>query len=163
MTEKEYQKQTKEIVAELSRNIGGVNNSLGEISEAMMSAELWRKFNELGFPVTRQNSNVKIRDGSRVLTEIDLFIENGDFCILVEIKTKLVFKDVDKHIERIGIVREYFDGRDDCRKLMGAVAGATVPDDVLEYAMNKGFFVVIQTGDAISIAELPQGFEAAAF
>jgi hypothetical protein len=156
----ESNKRTDKILTELSRNIGGVSNSVGQISEAMMSAELWKKFSDLGYSVTRQNSNVKIRDGKQVLAEIDLFIENGDCCILVEIKTKLTSDDVDKHIGRIGVVRSYLDRRGDSRKLLGAVAGAAVSESVRDYAQSNGLFVVIQTGDSIAIAEAPQGFMA---
>ena len=153
----ESRKQTDKTLADLSKNLGGLGNSLGRLTEAMMAAELWKKFNDLGFPVTRQNSNVMIRNGKQVLAEIDLFIENGDYAILVEIKTDLAERHVDKHLERIGVVRKYLDGRGDSRKLMGAVAGATVPQDVLEYAQSKGLYVIIQTGDAIAIADMPQG------
>jgi hypothetical protein len=40
------------------------------------------------------------------------------------------------------------------------VAGAIVPKNVLQYAQKKGFFVMIQTGEAVAVAESPKGFKA---
>jgi len=156
----ESQKKTDRILAELSKNIGGLGNSLGRLTEAIFTAELWKKFHDMGYPVSQQSSNRKFYDEGQVLAEVDLFIENGDYAILVEIKTDLSTSHVDDHLERIGTVRRYLDARGDGRKLIGAVAGGVVPDNVLKYAHRKGLFVVTHNGDAVDFAQAPQGFKA---
>jgi len=157
----ESDREWKKQMAELSKNLGGLGNSLGQLTESMFTNQLWEKFSDIGIPVTGQYSHRKFGDrNKRVLTEVDLVIENGECVILVEIKTCLKVEFVDNHLERIEIVRRYMDERGDKRKIIGAVAGATVPEDVLKYAQKHGLYVVLQNGESVSIADVPQGFKA---
>jgi hypothetical protein len=67
---------------------------------------------------------------------------------------------VDEHLERIEIIRGYMDKRGDSRKIIGAVAGGVVSDDVVNYAQKRGLYVIVQSGDSAAIAEIPKGFTA---
>jgi hypothetical protein len=91
---------------------------------------------------------------------LDVLIENGEYSMPVEIKTVLSVEDVDEHLERIGKVRQVMDAHGDKRKLIGAVAGGSVPENVLRYAQKKGLFVIVQTGDSIDVADMPETFKA---
>ena len=126
----------------------------------MFSTELWKKFNDIGFTFTKQAQGMKFYEDERVLAEVDFFLENGLYAMLVEIKTELSVGDVDDHLERIEKIRQYMDKRKDMRKLVGAVAGGIVSENVLRYAQKKGLFVIEQTGDSVAIAAMPQGFKA---
>ena len=44
--------------------------------------------------------------------------------------------------------------------MLGAVAGGVVHKSVLNYAQKKGLYVLIQTGDAVAIANMDRSFEA---
>ena len=156
----ESQKKTDKIIADLSKNIGGLGNSLGRFTEAMFSAELWKKFNELGFTFTKQAPHMKFYEYGQVLAEVDFFLENGAYAMSVEIKTELSIDDVDEHLVRIEKIRQYMDAHDDKRKLVGAVAGGTVSESVRNYAHKKGLFVIVQTGDSVAIASMPKEFKA---
>ena len=156
----ESRERTDKILDDLSKNIGGLGNSLGRLTEALFAAELWKKFNELGYLFSKQGSNVKFTENKKVLAEIDLLLENGEYAMLVEVKTDLSNKNIDRHLRRIEVVRRYFDARGDKRILIGAAAGGIVPDDVLDYAQEQGLYVVTQTGDSVAIAGIPQGFQA---
>jgi uncharacterized coiled-coil protein SlyX len=145
-------------VDKVTKNLGGLGNTIGKMTEAMFSMELWKKFSVHGFKFT-QGSNVKFSVGAQVLTEVDFFMENGDYAMPVEIKTELSVGDVDEHLERMDKIRRYMDKHNDKRKLVGAVAGAIVAPNVLKYAQKKGFFVLIQTGDSIAIAKTPKDFK----
>ena len=157
---KESQQRAEKIVADLSKYIEGLCNTLGRFTESLFTNELWMKFIELGFPVTRQSNHMKFCDSKKVLAEVDLFIENEEYAIPVDIKTDLFERHVDDHLERIVIVRNYLNARGDNRKLIGAVAGGTVPENVLRYAQNRGLYVIIQNGDSVAIADMPEGFKA---
>ena len=159
-SQQESQKRTEKTIADLSKNIGGLGNSLGRFTETMFSTELWKKFNELGFPFTKQGPHVKFIENGQVLAEVDFFLENGEYAMIVEIKTELSIGDVDGHLEQIAKIRNYMDARDDKRKLVGAVAGGIISDNVLKYAQKKGLFVLVQTGDSVAIAAVPEGFKA---
>jgi hypothetical protein len=52
------------------------------------------------------------------------------------------------------------DDHGDSRKLIGAVAGGIVSASVLTFAQKQGFFVLVQNGDSVSIAEPPRNFKA---
>ena len=156
----ESQKNTDKILADLSRNIGGLGNFIGRFTESMFSAELWEKFNKLGYTFTKQAPHMKFYDNGKVLAEVDFFLENGIYAMPVEIKAELSNGNVDDHLERIGKIREYMDERNDKRKLIGAVAGGIVQESVLRYAQKKGLFVIVQTGDSVAIAAMPKGFKA---
>ena len=154
----ESQKKNDKIIADLSKNIGGLGNTIGRFTEAMFSTELWEKFNKIGYSFTRQAPRMKFYEDGKVLAEVDFFLENGEYAMPVEIKTELSIGDVDEHIERIGKIRHYMDARNDNRKLVAAVAGGIISENVLKYAQRKGLFVVQQTSDSVAIASTPDGF-----
>ena len=159
-SQQEMREETRKIVADLSKNIGGLSDSFGRFVETMFTPELWKKFNALGFPFSSQCQRKKFTDGSRVIAEVDVLLENGEYAMPVEVKTRLTVDNVNEHIERIEIVRRYMDAHCDARKLVGAVAGGTVPENVRKYAHKHGLYVIKQSGESASIAELPQGFKA---
>jgi hypothetical protein len=156
----EQQRKTDKQIAELSKNIGGVSRSLGRWTEEMVAAKLWKKFDAFGYEFTKGGRNIKFLDRGQVIAEADIFLENGDCAMPVEVKTDLIEEDIDDHLERIGKIRLYMDRRGDKRRLVGAVAGAIVPENVRHYAQKKGLYVVIQSGDSVEVASMPKGFEA---
>jgi hypothetical protein len=154
----QQQKLTDRQVKRLSRNIGGMSNSLGKWVEKMVSGNLWEKFNDIGYVFTKGGS-CKFFEDNRVLAQVDVFLENGEYAMPVEVKMELKEEDVDDHIERIEKIRRYMDKRNDKRKLVGAVAGAIVPDNVMNYAFKKGLYVLVQSGKSIALAEQPEKFQ----
>jgi hypothetical protein len=167
-TDKKMEKMSKETdlrraetdkqIKELSKNIGGLNNSFGRWAEEMVSAKLWEKFKALGYTFTHGGPE-KYWEGSRIVAQVDMLLENGDYAMAVEIKSDLTMEDVDDHLKRIGKVREYLDRRGDKRKLVGAVAAMVAGGNVREYAQKKGLYVLVQSGDTVALAEAPEGFK----
>jgi len=157
-TSKEVAKTTK-TVADLSKNVGGLGNLQGRLTEAMFGADLWKKFNEINLPFNTQCSNYKFVENGRVLAQADFFLENGEYAMPVEIKTELSMGDIDRHIERLAIIREYMDAHNDSRKLMGAIAGGIVAENTMNYAHKKGLYVLTQNGDSVAIAAVPHNFK----
>ncbi|MDR0639490.1 MAG: hypothetical protein LBG27_11425 [Spirochaetaceae bacterium] len=156
---KKLQEETSREVEKLSKNVGGINNSLGRWAEEIISANLWEKFNELGYAFTR-GVKYKYLRGRRAICEVDALLENGDYVMPVEIKSVLSKRDVNEHLKRIGKVREELDGIGDHRKLVGAVAGMVVEDGVRRYAQDKGLYVLVQSGESVKIAEMEETFQA---
>jgi hypothetical protein len=150
--------KTSREIDKIMKNLGGIGNTIGKMTEAMFSAELWKKISLHGFKFTK-GSNIKFSIGNTVLAEVDFFMENGEYAMPVEIKTELSVEDVDDHLKRMEKIRQYMNSHKDKRKLVGAVAGAVVAKNVLTYAQRKGFFVLVQTGDSIAIARTPKDFK----
>jgi hypothetical protein len=87
-----------------------------------------------------------------------MFMENGEDVMPAEIKTDLTTEDVDEHLERIKKIRFYMDGHNDRRTIVGAVAGLIVPNNVREYAYKKGLYVMVPSGKAVAVADMPPKF-----
>jgi hypothetical protein len=108
---------------------------------------------------TKDSVNVKFRDkNGHVITEVDIFLENGDYVMPVEVKVDLTTGDVDKHLDRIEKVRSCMDERGDKRRIVAAVAGSIVSKDACEYAQEKGLYVLVPSGDSVGVANIPDGF-----
>ncbi|MCL2164467.1 MAG: hypothetical protein FWH55_08785 [Oscillospiraceae bacterium] len=157
---KESHMENDKLTKEMQKSIGGLGNSLGRIMEDMFSAELYKKFRDIGFTFTKQAERVTFTDNEQVIAEIGPVLENGEYVMLVEIKANLSNDDVDRHSEKMEIIRKYIDARSDVRKIIGAVTGGIVTGGALEYAHNKGLYVVVQSGDAVKIADSPNSFKA---
>jgi uncharacterized coiled-coil protein SlyX len=152
--------ETSKKVDALSKNLGGLGNLQGRLTEALFEAELWKKFNDIGFDFDSQVSRRVFKNGGDFVAEADFFLENSHYAMPVEVKTELSIDDINEHIERMAKIREYMDSRKDSRKLVVAIAGEIVPENVLRYAHKKGLYVLTQTGDSVAIAAAPHGFEA---
>jgi DNA repair exonuclease SbcCD ATPase subunit len=121
----EQMKETDKKLARLSENLGGLNNSLGSIIEILIAARLWEKFSMYG--LDRGFQRVPIFDeNKRGVTDIDILLSDTDCAIAVEVKTNLNKKDyVDRHIERLELVRRYPPAEIaiNSKRVMGAMAG----------------------------------------
>jgi hypothetical protein len=153
---KENARQIKEMGAETDRRSGKLGTRLGDVIEHLMSPKLHEKFKALAFVFTRSSRNVEIRDRNhKPLAEIDVFLENGEYALAVEVKTHPTTEDVQDHLERMEILRRVADERGDKRKYLGAVAGAAFDQNVREYTLKKGLYVIIPSGEAVEI-EAPE-------
>jgi hypothetical protein len=145
-------RQLREMIAETDRQIGKLGNRLGGIIEHIMSPKLHKKFEDLGFRFNRSSRNNKFEDhGKKRLAEADILLENGDYAMAVEVKTRLTTENVRDHTGRMEILRQVADERNDTRKYLGAVAGAVVDQNVLAYALKNGFYVIIPSGETVDI------------
>jgi hypothetical protein len=153
----QQQKETDRQIKETNKRMGEFSNRFGEVVEYMVVPGLVEKFRELGFEFTRASPNVEIADREHdIFMEIDAFLENGDKAMIVEIKSKPSFKDIDDHIMRMEKLRTYADLRNDKRKYLGAVAGVVFSESAIAYALQNGFYVVEPSGETFKITR-PEG------
>jgi hypothetical protein len=150
--------ETDRKMRETDRKIGELGNRFGELAEHLVTPNIAEKFRALGYTFTRAGPDVEFfgRDG-KALTEVDVWLENGEFAMAVEVKSRLRKEHVDDHAGRMAMLRSYLDERGDTRKLLGAVAGAIVPQELKKYIHGYGFYVIEQSGDTVKI-EAPEGF-----
>jgi len=149
--------ETSRQIKELGKRFGDFTNSFGDVVEYMISPNLQEKFRDLGYDFQEASTKHKVRDKKNDISfEIDVFLQNGDIAMLVEIKTNLTISDINKHIIRLEKMRKYADLRGDKRRFLGAVAGIVIEDDEREYALNQGFFLIEPTGENFNIT-LPNG------
>ena len=151
-------KETDRRMKETDRKIGELGNRFGELAEHLVAPNIKEKFKELNFTCEQMSQNIEITDISgNFLAEIDIMLENGDTVIVVEVKAKPLEKDVDKHINRMEVLRRRADLRKDTRKFCGAIAGAIMGKEIRSYAQKCGFYTIEQTGDTVKI-NIPEGF-----
>jgi hypothetical protein len=153
-------RESRRLIEELSKQVSGVTGSLGQMTEAMLATKLHKKFRALGYDFERTTTRTKYFKNDRLLAEADAALENDEYIVLVEVKTKLTVEFVKDHLERIERIRGYMDERGDKRKILGAVATGVFTESVVNYAWKHGLFVVTQTGDTAELAEPPEGFTA---
>jgi hypothetical protein len=78
----------------------------------------------------------------------------------VEVKRELNRKDeVDDHLKRMRLIRQYPPEQIGNKQLLGAMAGGVVDPDVKDYAHKSGFYVLELTGESVHLIPPPEGFE----
>jgi hypothetical protein len=153
-------KETDRPMKETDRRIGQLGNRFGELAEHLVAPGIREKFNALGYVFDKVSQNIDISDALDRYSgaEIDLLLENGDIAIAVEVKARPQHKDVDRHAERMEVLRRWADRHEDRRKFRGAIAGAIFPEEARKYALKAGLYVIEQTGDTVRIA-VPEDFK----
>jgi len=158
-TDRKMQETDRKIM-ETNRQIAALGSRIGEIVENMVKGKIVEKFQAFGYVITRYSRNLSFKCKKiGIGGEVDLFLENGEVAILIEVKTTLETADVRNHIARLEKFRRYIDATSgDQRRFIGAVAGAVVTDDAAEFAQENGMFVIVQSGEAVEIVTPPEGF-----
>jgi chromosome segregation ATPase len=153
----ERQKETDRQMKETDAKIGRLGNRFGEMVEYMLMPNLVNKFRELDFVFTKAYPEATIKDEkNQILAEIDITLENGDKVMIVEVKSKPSIDDVRDHVKRMEKVRRHADLHGDKRKFLGSVAGMVLKDNVRDFALNNGFYVIQPSGDTFNIIK-PEG------
>jgi hypothetical protein len=146
-------------VERVSINAGGLNRSAGELVGTLLAARLWEKFPD--YDLTRAYQRLPIYDeNNQIKTDIDILLVNTVMCMAVEVKRELDRKDdVDEHLKRMLLIRQYPPEQANGRQLLGAMAGGVVNPDVKNYACECGFFVLELTGESVHLIPPPDRFE----
>jgi hypothetical protein len=150
-----------ERVDEVSKNVGGLNRSVGELIETLIAARLWEKFDAYPYNFRRAYQRIPLFDETdRKLTDVDVLLANGEYVMAVEVKRELDSKkDVDHHLKRMELILKYPPAECKEKKLLGAMAGGTVDPDVCSYAHSVGLFVLELTGESVQLVETPKEFK----
>jgi predicted AAA+ superfamily ATPase len=140
--------------------MGYLSNRFGELAEHLVAPNIHKRFNELGyhFDAVAPGGYVIRDDNDKVKAEVDILLENAEYLMAVEVKAKVHLKDIEHHIKRIEILREYRNKRSDRRKIQGAIAGAIFGNTEKQAAFAAGFYIIEQTGDTVKIT-IPEGFK----
>ena len=145
-------KETERVLKETSRRLGDFTNSFGEIVEYMVAPNLQDRFFDLGMDFQEVSKDIKIRDKKNgIHFQIDVYLQNCDTAMLVEVKADLAISDINTHMERLEKMRRYADSRGDKRMFLGAVAGVVVKDKVREYALSQGLYLAEPSGETFNI------------
>ena len=141
----------------VSKIVGGLGSSLGELIETLIAARLWEKFTE--YNLTRAYRRIPIyNENNKAITEVDILLSNTEWVMIVEVKEEVREKDVEHHIKRMELIQQYPPAEAKGKKMLGAIAGGIVPPETQTYAHNAGFFVLELKGEAVKLITPPEGF-----
>ena len=143
-------KATSKEVKAVTTSVGRLGNRLGEFVEEAVRPAAVRLFQQCGIDVhgVQQNISVK-RDGEAL--EIDLLVVNDLDTVAIECKSNLSIDDVNEHLERLAKIKRMIP-RYKAHRILGAVAGMVIPDNVAAYAIKKGLYVIAQNGGHLDLA-----------
>ena len=148
---KESAQERDRLFKDLSRKLGDLGGRLGDFVEAMVEPALVELFKARGITVHQTMRTMLSRDDQgQIVAEVDLLVVNTDTAIVVECKSNLSVDDVNDHLERIAGFKTHWPRYADYR-VLGAVAGMVVPEQVGRYAYRKGLFVLAPSGDTVTI------------
>jgi hypothetical protein len=133
------------------------NQDLGQYLETIVNDKIIELFSILGLNFTQARSNVPIMDeqNRRTLTEVDILLENSERIMAVEVKLSPKIRDINQHIRRIGILIEQGKIHNETRSYHGALVGITIPNEVKEYCLKRGLYVITQNENEAKI-EAPE-------
>ncbi|MDR0321370.1 MAG: hypothetical protein LBI28_07685 [Treponema sp.] len=150
--QEEAVQKTEKDKEDFNRRLGEYINLFGDFTEYMMAPMLGEKFREFGLDFPKVNRNTVVNDKvNNISFETDVMLENGDKAMLVEVKTKLTIERINNHIARLEKMRTYANLHGDKRTFLGAVAGVVVTDEVKDYALSQGFYLIKPSGDNFNI------------
>ena len=144
-------------ITESNRKLGGIEKTFGDLVEHLVAPGVEDRFRELGFEFKLTGESIRLKDGRTCLSEIDLFLENDDRVMAVEVKAKPRIDDIEEHTDRLAKLRAYYSGRGDRRQIHGAIAGAVFGEGEKKAALKAGFYVIVQSGDTMRM-DIPEGF-----
>jgi hypothetical protein len=152
-----FDREMQESKKEWDRKFGSLSNRFGEVVEHLVSPNLKKKFNALGFAFSKTSTDVSLSNKDfKFLAEVDVLLENSNCALAVEVKAKPTTEDVKEHIERMEKLRVYADEHNDTRLFYGAIAGAIMSESVKTYTLKSGFYAIEQSGDTLNITP-PEG------
>jgi len=152
--------QNDRIIGELSKNMYGLNLSMGQLIETLIAARLWEKFAAYPYNLNRAYRRMPIfGEGGRTLTEIDILLADTEWVMAVEVKREYDDdRDLTRHLQRMEQIRKHPPEQVMDKKLLGAIAGGVVSPMIRELAHESGFFVLELKGEAVDLVQPPEGF-----
>jgi len=147
--------ETDRKIDRLAKLYGGVSENSKDVAEEFFRRGLEAKSSLFGIEYTEVDHLA--RTSKKLQGEYDIVLHNGEYTIIIEVKYKLHPDDVTDFINRKlpnfkPLFREYAD-----KRIIGAVAGMSVPSDSYELAENQGLLVLTQSGENMSVMN-PEGF-----
>ncbi|POZ53158.1 DUF3782 domain-containing protein [Methylovulum psychrotolerans] len=147
-TDRKFQETDKKI-QQVSASIDRLGSKLGDFIRYELHPAAMRLFRERGIDVHEVHRSVSAeRNGEGI--EVDLLVVNDGDVVAIECKSHLSIDDVNAHLQRLEKLKRLLPSYAD-KRVMGAVTGMVLPDNVAQYAYRQGLFVIAQTGDQLIV------------
>ena len=156
-------KETDRVLKRTTEEVGKLGNRMGKVIERMVAGHnIIKQFQDLGYDIDSHSRNKAFGDNlpENMRGEIDLFLENGDLAIIIEVKTTFKAKNIGSLKNTMERFRRASDMKGDKRRFVGAIAGAVIEGEAVKLAHEEGIYVIVQSGKAMEILPTPEGFVA---
>jgi hypothetical protein len=132
--------------------VGDLDHYFGDVPEYLFMPNLWEKIEELGFNFTMSSSEASISDyNNNIFLHIDVLFRSDDKDMLIVVRKEPDSKNVQDHIERLEKMRAYANLHGNKRTFLGAIASVVVTDEIREYILNQGFYLIEPSGETFNI------------
>ena len=152
-SQKETDQQLKETARRLDsigKMVGGISNNQGDVAEEFFIRGFRQTMTLGGLHFDRLLKNYSI--GHKYLNdEFDIVLVNGDIVVVIEVKYKVHPGDIKKMLEKKLPNFRSLASTYNNHKLYGAIAGFSIPDDVIEEADRAGLFVLGRSGTNMTL------------
>ena len=146
---KETDRQLKETDRKLQSigiQLGNMSKNQGDVAEEYFVNSLKDslKIANMNFDLLLKNVGLQTK---KINDEFDILLVNGESVAIIEVKYKVHPKDLEKlpsKIEHLKLMPQYKG-----YKIYAGIAGFYVPNEVIEMAKEKGYFVLQRKGDVI--------------
>ena len=152
---KELRKRSEEVFRAqkaTDKQLAALGDRIGELVAAMVEGGIVRLFKNLGYVFDQCSRGMEFNNNELgIAGEVDLFLENGEYALLGEVKTNLSLNDIKDHIERMEKYRRCADFKGDKRRFLAAVGGGVVRTNVRNFALKQGLYVIQQSGENVEV------------
>ncbi|MDR2592165.1 MAG: hypothetical protein LBC59_05095 [Chitinispirillales bacterium] len=148
----ETSKRREEDREALDKWVGYFGNSIGNIVEMVLIPGIKKKINDFGHSFNSLSPRKQFYHANgKTYAEVDLFLENGEEVMVVEVKTQLSVKEVERQLKRLELLRKNEAGSLKGKIIYSAVAGLQIEEDAQEMALGLGMYVVEMVEDTKSV------------
>jgi hypothetical protein len=149
--DKIFAKSDKKI-AEVSVQLGGIGNNIGEFAEAYFTSALEEEKRFAGTNYDEMETKVKaklVTPKGKLTDEFDIVLYNGTAIALIEVKYKVLSKYLDKMVtEKVPHFRKLFPYYANHTIYLG-IGSMSFDDEVVTHAKELGIGILKQHGEAI--------------
>jgi len=154
---KELMKETFRGIAELRKETSGIGDSNGKFAETFFynSLKTSRRFAGQYFEIIYSGlyGDREMADGSYIRGEYDVTMSNGDTIVLIEIKYKVLKKDVRDFVNnKVGNFKMIFPRWSNHKFYLG-VAGMSFGKGAEEEALKNGVGILRPKGESVEILD----------
>ncbi|MFW6100429.1 MAG: hypothetical protein ACOC90_03520 [Bacteroidota bacterium] len=154
-TDKKF-KETDRKIDKLAKLYGGVSENSKDVAEEFFRKGLESRNSVFGIEYNEVDHLA--RKSRKLQGEYDIVLHNGEYIIVIEVKYKLHPDDIEDFVNRkLARFKPLFTEYED-KKIIGVVAGMSVPSASYELAEKHGLLVLTQSGENITVMN-PEGFK----
>jgi hypothetical protein len=130
--------------------VGGISNNQGDVAEEFFirGFDQTMALDNLVFDQLLKNYFIKQK---QLTDEFDIVLINEKIVVVIEVKYKVHLKDIEKMVEKklpnFRTLASFYNDH----KLYGAIAGFSIPDDVVRKADQVGLFVLGRSGTNMTL------------